>query len=144
MLLPMLGNRSQHRSAEVLPRWVISEGGGFSRDCILGGHLTDDLADFGVPYDPTDNLRLRRAISWKYQAEIYNATPKPRRLITVRFEDFVLQQEATLARLEAFLGVPLARIPVKPEAVGRWRADDGQHDFDFLHDEMAAYGYDLP
>ncbi len=44
------------------------------RDCIIGGHKTDDLADFGVPYTPTDDLRQRRAISWKYQVEIVKAT----------------------------------------------------------------------
>jgi hypothetical protein len=60
------------------------------RDCILGQHLTDDLADFGVPYDKTADERLRRAISWDYQVEIVRATPKPKRWTTVRFEDFVL------------------------------------------------------
>ena len=46
----------------------------------------------------------------------------PRR---VRFEDFVQRQDETLARLESYLGVTLARIPVKPEAVGRWKTDTG-------------------
>lgn len=114
------------------------------RDCILRGHGTDDLANFGVPYDRTDDLRLRRAISWKYQSEIYKATPRPEHLIAIRFEDFVLRQDATLARLEAFLGIPLAKVPVKPEAVGRWRSDEGRHDFDFLREELLEYGYDAP
>ncbi len=111
------------------------------RDSILGSHLTDDLADFGVAYEPTDDLRERRAISWKYQSAIYKATPPPANLLTVRFEDFVLDQEATLGRLEAFLGIPLARVPVKPEAVGRWKQDTGRHDFDFLEPELIEYGY---
>lgn len=102
------------------------------RDSILGGHITDDLADFGVPYDHTEDLRLRRAISWKYQYDIMRATPTPARHASARFEDFVLHQDATLTRLEAFLGFPLARIPVKPETVGRWKTDDGVHDFDFF------------
>ena len=54
------------------------------RDCILGGHLTDDLADFGIPYPPTDDERLRRAISWKYQYDLVKATPKPEHWIEVR------------------------------------------------------------
>jgi hypothetical protein len=111
------------------------------RDCILGDHLTDDLARFGVPCEPTDDLRRRRAISWKYQADVYRATPRPARLLEVRLEDFVLDQDATLRRLEAFLGIPLAKVPVKPEVVGRWRTDAGVHDFDFFREELVRLGY---
>lgn len=102
------------------------------RDSIIGGHVTDDLSDFGVPYDKTVNLRLRRAISWKYQYDIMQATPPPARRIDVRFEDFIFQQDETLRRLEAFLGFSLAKIPVRPETVGRWRTDTEEHDFDFF------------
>jgi hypothetical protein len=105
------------------------------RDSILGAHLTDDLADFGVPYEHTDNLRLRRAISWKYQMEIVRATPKPKHWISIRFEDFVLRQDDTLAQLNAFLGVPLAKIPVRPDAVGRYLTDAGEHTFPFFADD---------
>ncbi|MCX7045719.1 MAG: sulfotransferase [Candidatus Sumerlaeota bacterium] len=102
------------------------------RDCILGRHLTDDLGDFGVTYDKTDDLRLRRAISWKYQHSIMQATPPPKRRIFMRFEDFVLDQERTLTRLEDFLAFPLARIETRPETVGRWRTAEGICDFDFF------------
>lgn len=111
------------------------------RDSVMGSHVTDDLADFEVPYEKTDDVRLRRAISWKYQREIVKATPAPRYTIDVRFEDFVLDQELTLKRLEEFLGFSLAKIPVRPEAVGRWKADTGCHDFDFLREDMAELGY---
>lgn len=111
------------------------------RDSILGAHITDDLADFDIPYEHTDDLRLRRAISWKYQREIVKATPKPERVIDVRFEDFVLDQDATLARIQQFLGISLAKIEVKPEAVGRWKTDEGEHDFEFLREDMAELGY---
>jgi hypothetical protein len=112
------------------------------RDCILGRHLTDDLADFGVPYDRTDDERERRAISWKYQVEIVRATPRPRNWIEVRFEDFVLRQEETLRRLESYLGFPLGRIVVRPETVGRWRRDTGRHDFEFFRGDLLAHGYE--
>jgi len=102
------------------------------RDSILGAHLTDDLADFGVPYGHTDDLRLRRAISWMYQYEIMRATPAPAHRIDIRFEEFVLHQQPTLRQLEAFLDFPLAKIPVRPETVGRWRTDEGQYDFPFF------------
>jgi hypothetical protein len=114
------------------------------RDCILSGHVTDDLADFGVPYDRTDDDRERRAVSWKYQSEIFKATPFPKRLLSVRFEDFVLSQDAALKELEAYLGFPLAKIPVRAETVGRWRNDDGRHDFDFFEQDLLAYGYASP
>ena len=112
-----------------------------ARDSILGGHLTDDLADFGIPYEHTDDLRLRRAISWKYQREIVKATPQPAHSMDVRFEDFVLDQDATLARIRHFLGIPLAKIEVRPEAVGRWKTDEGEHDFELLREDMRELGY---
>ena len=114
------------------------------RDCILGQHLTDDLTDFGIPYPETDDERLRRAISWKYQHDLVRATPKPAHWIEVRFEDFVLNQAATLARLEDCLGFPLATIPVKPEAVDRWKTDRGVNYFDFFGPAMREYGYEIP
>ena len=114
------------------------------RDCILGAHVTDDLAEFGVPYNKTDDVRLRRAISWKYQVEIVKATPRPKHWCTVRFEDFVLDQERTLARLGLFLGFPLARIPVDPTRVGQWQTAQGRHDFDFFQTDLAEHGYLRP
>ncbi len=112
------------------------------RDSILGAHLTDDLADFGVPYEHTEDVLLRRAISWKYQREIVKATPQPARTIQVRFEDFVLKQDETLALLEQFLGIPLAKVEVNPEAVGRWRNCDKKPDFEFLHEDIKELGYE--
>jgi hypothetical protein len=112
------------------------------RDCILGAHLTDDLSDFGVPYDRPDDLREMRAVSWKYQSEIFRATPQPRNLLALRFEDFILNQDRVLRRLEAFLGIPMAKIEVRPESVGRWRRDNGRYDFDFFKAELIRYGYD--
>jgi len=111
------------------------------RDCILGRHLTDDLRDFGVEYPVTDDLRLQRAISWKYQYDLVKATPKPAHWLEVRFEDFVLRQDDTLARLEDFLGIRLAKVPVQPEAVDRWKQDEGPSYFDFFAPAMQEYGY---
>ena len=112
------------------------------RDSILGAHLTDDLADFGIPYEPTDDDLLKRAISWKYQREIIKATPPPKYTIDVRFEDFILKQKRTLSRLERFLGFPLAKIEVRPDSVGRWKSAEDHRDFEFLRDDMAELGYE--
>jgi Sulfotransferase family len=114
------------------------------RDCILKGHLTDDLHDFGIEYPQTDDLRERRALSWRYQYELVKASPKPSESVSLRLEDFVLNQDETLAKLGALVGLEMARIPVKPEAVGRFSEDDGVNYFDFLGSAMREYGYELP
>jgi len=138
------------------------------RDNILARHITDDLGDFGIPYPDAAAfaqerypqlveaaggdeaklselyLRVQRAISWQYQYEIVKATPKPQNWIVVRFEDFVRQQDATLQRLEAYLGMPLARIIVRPEAVGRYDGAEGASYFDFLDAGMAEFDYPIP
>lgn len=114
------------------------------RDCILGRHLTDDMNDFGIPYPSTEDERLRRAISWKYQYDLVQSMPKPRHWIEVRFEDFVLKQDETLARISDFLGVPLTKIDVHPETIGRWQTDEGTTYYDFLEPAMKQYGYEIP
>lgn len=111
------------------------------RDSILNNHRTDDLRDFGIDYPATDDQQECRAISWKYQYDIVKATPKPKHWIEVRFEDFVHDRDATVDRLEAYLGVELARIPVRPESVGRWRNSQMDFDFDFFSTALAEYGY---
>ena len=73
------------------------------------------------------------------------ATPKPKHVIQVRFEDFVLKQEETLKRLEAYLGIPLGRIIVRPEAVERWKKVDEPCalPFEFLREAIVENGYAL-
>ena len=105
------------------------------RDSITGKHITDDLDRFCIPHDPTDDERLKRAISWKYQYDLIHATPSPKQRIDVRFEDFVLHQDSVLQSLEAFLEFPLAKIPVQTDPIGRWRTDTKQNYFDFFPKE---------
>ncbi len=112
------------------------------RDCILGGHLTDDLNDFGIQYDKTDDIRRNRAISWKYQREIVKATPAPKNQIFIRFEDMVFKQDETLAKLSEYLGIPMAKIEMRPDSVGRYKTDTGVHMYDFFKEEMDICGYD--
>ena len=111
------------------------------RDCILSGHGPDDLRNFGVEYPLTEDIRQRRAISWKYQYDLMRSTPQPRHILHVRFEDFILHQEQTLGRLEEFLGIPLGRIIVRPDSVGRWKTDTETHYFDFFKDAMLENDY---
>jgi len=111
------------------------------RDCILGRHLTDNLNDFGIEYPATDDARRRRAISWIYQYKLVEATPKPANWLVVRFEDFVRKQNKTLRQLEEFLGIPMAKIIVKPETVGRWKTAEGEMPYDILQPALEQYGY---
>ena len=113
------------------------------RDCILASHLTDDLESFGIKYDKTDDIRRNRAISWKYQREIVKATPVPANVIKVRFEDLVFDQDNTLDRIGAFLGIKLAKIEMRPDSVGRYKTDTGLHMFDFFAEDMKECGYEL-
>lgn len=115
------------------------------RDCILGSHKTDNLRDFGIDYTQTDDIYERRAISWYYQYQLMKATPKPKHVMQVRFEDFVLNQEQTLERLEAFLDMSLGRIIVRPEAVERWKRVEEPKPlpFAFLRDAIVENGYSL-
>lgn len=114
------------------------------RDCILGHHLTDDLGPLGVQTPEAKDDLHRRAISWKYQYDLVKATRRPANWIEVRFEDFVLRQDETLDRVGDFLGLKLAKIPVRPETVGRWRSDPTATCFDFLEPALRAYNYELP
>lgn len=111
------------------------------RDCVLGRHLTDELAKFGVPYDRPEDVLERRAISWKYQTQIVRDTPPPKRIRTMSFESFVLEQDQTLGSLQEFLGFPLVKLEVYPEAVGRWRRHRLFDRPDLLQEELIAYGY---
>lgn len=113
-------------------------------DSILGAHATDDLNDFGIEYDKRGDVRWNRAVSWKYQREIMKATPSPKKIIDVRFEDFILKQDETLKVLEQFYGLPLAKVAISTEPVGRWKNDIGQHYFDFLEQDMKELGYEIP
>jgi hypothetical protein len=113
------------------------------RDCILGGHVTDDLNRFGISYPKTDDIRLKRAISWKYQREIMKATPIPKNVISIKFEDMVFEQENTLKKLEKYLGIPLTAIPMRTDSVGRYKTDTETHMYDFFKEDMDECGYPL-
>ena len=112
------------------------------RDCITGTHLTDDIRDFGVDCPCTEDIFERRAISWKYQNDLVRATARPANWLKVRFEDFILQQERELTRLEKFLGLPLARIPVKTDPIGRHKTRTDIKFPKFLNEALAEHGYE--
>lgn len=93
------------------------------RDSLLSGHKTDDLGLFDVSAPPTDDVFDRRVASWKYQHDMVRSTPRPAHFLTVTYEDLVLDHDSAMQRLEAFLGIPLARIVVDGTRIGKWRDD---------------------
>jgi hypothetical protein len=90
------------------------------RDNILSWHGTEDDW-YGVEIDLPEDRLTRAAMSWHYHEELIAQTPKPKNWLTVRFEDAVLLQQATLDRLELYLDMPLDKIPVDKRTVYRWR-----------------------
>ena len=52
-----------------------------------------------------------------------------------------MKQEETLLQMEEFLGIPLARIVVRADSIGRWKSDRGEHDFEFFAPALAENGY---
>ena len=48
------------------------------RDSIVGAHITDDSPTSACPTSAPMTWRRRRAISWRYQYDIMQATPPPR------------------------------------------------------------------
>jgi len=111
------------------------------RDCILSGHMTDDLNDFGIEYDKSYDVRKNRAISWYYQRELVRSTPAAKRQINIRFEDMVFEQNKTIERLEQFLNIPIAKIPMRTDSVGRYLTDNEIHMYDFFKNDMLECGY---
>ena len=78
---------------------------------------------------------------WYYQYQLMEATPEPKNWIKIRFEDFVLHQEETLEKLEAFLGFPLGRIIVRKAPVERWKQDANHQELDFLQNALKENRY---
>lgn len=113
------------------------------RDCILGNHLTDDLSDFNIQYDKTDDIRHNRAMSWLYQREIVRSVPEPRYSLHIRFEDMVFDQDRTVEKISDFLGIPIAKIEMRPDSVGRYKTDSGKNMFDFFESDMKELGYEF-
>ncbi len=100
------------------------------RDNISGRHITDNLSDFNVPHQTTPyhvvNNNLTSTIesrieSYLYQRQIVDATYKPQRFLEVKFEDFVLEQEKTLATISEFVEMPLVSVDVDKSKVGCYK-----------------------
>jgi len=115
------------------------------RDCILGEHFTDWMEHLGVDFPPIPgDMLMQRALSWKYQYDIVQKSlfrQRPEHWLEIRYEDFVLDHERTMQRLETFLGMRLARIVVHTDSIDLWKSSPENTDFHFLQEAMQKYGY---
>ncbi len=114
------------------------------RDCILKEHFTDELDFWNIPHGEIVNKERERMVSWKYQSEIFKATPEPKHLIKIKYEDFILDQEHQLKRLSKFLGVCVEKVLVTSKSIGRWRIDVGRsrRKYKMFESELKEYGYE--
>jgi hypothetical protein len=112
------------------------------RDVILGSHLTDNLKKWGIPFEGPTTPIHRRAVSWKFQWDIVESTPKPKRFLRVKLEDF--NNEKTIAELGDFLDLSINPIEFNEEVVGRWKRidDPNKVNFTFLQPAIQQAGYE--
>ena len=98
------------------------------------------------PTSTTDDLRLRRAISWKYQREIVQATPRAAALDPGAVRGLRPAPGARRWRgWRSSWASRWRRSTVHADRIGRWKLDGGvSTDFDFFADEMAELGYEMP
>ena len=97
----------------------------------LGAHLTTDLKRLRRAYEHTNDSACA-AIAGSTNNDLMQSTPSPTHRID-SVSGFILHHEASLERLQAFLGFPLARIDVGDGSnIGRWQAAEGQYDFPFF------------
>jgi hypothetical protein len=107
-------------------------------DNILKPHTTDKMKNIDFE---RKGMYFNRAISWKYQWNIVEKTPKPKNFLRLKLEDYVANPKSTEKKLTAFLGIPLKMPPTKKEVVGRWGESDLKldHIIEFLKTELIFY-----
>lgn len=81
-----------------------------------------------------------RAASWKYHTDIVLHTPKPKRYLQVKFEDYVLNQQTTRKQVEEFVDSTLKPLDLNPEKASPSKKD-WRKKYTFLKEPMDALGY---
>jgi hypothetical protein len=117
----------------------------------FGKHLSDNFSRWNIPV--SDNSisyyteigikeeRIKAAISCKYQWDIVESIVKPKRFIRIRYEDFCLNQNLEIKKLENFLNKSLTSVEVKTDSVYKWRNDPNHFNFPFLKEMIDGGGY---
>lgn len=117
-------------------RWVRDP-----RDNIANGHPTDRLKEWNIDCDEGTNIYEDRAISWIYQWELMEATPDPKHLIKIKFEDYILKHDEISEQLEDFLGIKLARLPMRKSSINKHKKNKELPELKFLDEYLYKLGY---
>lgn len=81
-----------------------------------------------------------RAASWKYHVDIVRHTPKPKRFLEVRFEDYIAQQEVEKKRIEEIVEIQLKTLELKKDKI--WKPKKNwRRKYPFLKESMDALNY---
>lgn len=83
------------------------------------------------------------AASWKFQYDLVNSVPRPKSFMSIRYEDFCLEQGREVSRLSAFLRMDLERLPnVHTNGVYKWKQRPAHQTFHFLEPAIRELGYE--
>ncbi len=86
------------------PRYVVS-----------APNLANRSVIYGVPTQfASDHSLDSSCVSWAYSSEIMRATPTPKNLMRIYYEDFVDDQTRELQRLSAFTGMTMTATVLRP------------------------------
>lgn len=112
-------------------------------DSIISNHLTDDLNRWNINFPEKDlGLRMKRAISWKYQYDMINCIPPPNKVIHIKYEDFCLNTKKCVNELESFLKMKLKPVKTHTDSVYKWkRSNLNFNRFKFLKLPIKKLGY---
>jgi hypothetical protein len=99
-------------------------------------HATDDLRTWHIESPKAETVQEQRARSWLYQWQIVHCTPKPKRFLAIRYEDYLSSPETICQQIEHFIGAPIGRGVVrKSESVAK------EIPFSFLMPALRQAGY---
>lgn len=99
-------------------------------------HATDDLRTWHIASPKAETVQEQRALSWLYQWQIVQCTPKPRHFLAIRYEDYLQNPERTCRQIEQFIGHPIGRGVIR-------QSESAQKEipFSFLRPALYEAGY---
>lgn len=107
-------------------------------EALLNEHYSDNFKQWNLePYQIKGGI-----ISWFYQYSLIKATPSPKNILHVKYEDFVFDVNAQLKRIEKFLGLKLVNnTEIRTNRVHLWKKEDREYNYEFLREPMEDLGY---
>jgi len=113
-------------------------------DSVLSNHLTDNLERWNINIpDQGFGLKMKRAISWKYQYDMINSVPEPKKVIHMKYEDFCTNTKRNTNLIGKFLKMNLKPVKAHTDSVYKWKRSNINFDrFKFLKTPMKELGYD--